>query len=544
MSKEKLPGISYGIVLLAMLGGGVLGFLLCRDGMQRNLLGHEQKRITCPRGDLLERKMNTALKLIREEYVEEIDEDSVAEGMLNAMLLTLDPHSRYVGAENFEKEMELLAGGFEGVGMTLRRQKDTTCVSSVFPGGPAAKAGLLPGDRIVRVDTMEVCGPGVRAEEVVNRIRGKRGSEVSLWVVRRNVEGRRCYRMRRAKVEQPSMNYSCMLGKGVGYVKLSSFTETTHTDFHKALAELKGEGMKHLVLDLRGNGGGLLEAAVKVCGELLEKGLVIVETKGAHSRPQTVRSPGGGIYTEGALTVMIDEYSASASEIVSGAVQDNDRGRIVGRRSFGKGLVQRQFPLDDGSAIMLTIAKYYTPSGRCIQRPYSEGAEAYYLSNMNQMVKDYLSDSIAPALTDTVPYRTRNGRIVYGGGGIVPDRIIPMRQKPYSEYFNSLVRKEVLVDYAGEQVALHVGELLKRYPTETAFDRGFQVGSPMVEELVRWGEKAGVKCDRKGLEADRKEIVTLVKGYMAESLYGQKGFYKEYIHIDYELNTLLEELGN
>lgn len=514
---------------MAMAAGGLLGALAYQN----------IERYRLRQNGSLQYKVDEAMHLIKTEYADVIDEDSLADEMLNAMLLTLDPHSRYVSAKGMETEMEQLMGQFEGVGMTLRRLQDTTCVNSVFPDGPAKKGGLLPGDRIVSVDTVNVCGPQLQASDVVSLIRGRSGTVVDLGVVRRGVEGVGHYRLRRSKVSTPSMNYSAMLDGRRGYIKISNFSDNTASEFHNALEDLKSQGMQELILDLRGNGGGLLDAAVKVCSDLLPKNDVIVVTKGAHTWRQVIKSPGGGAYTEGGLIVMIDESSASASEIVSGAIQDNDRGTIMGRRSFGKGLVQRQFMLHDGSAIMLTVSKYHTPSGRCIQRPYDQGVEAYYLSNYAQIMKDYLSDSIAAALTDTVPYKTKNGRTVYGGGGIVPDKVIPLKEHDYMPYVNQLSHKLVDLRYADHLVSGHVEELLKRYPDIESFFKGYVVTDAMLGQMADMGEKEGVARNNESLIQGSKLLKGLIKTYVAQSLYGDQGFYRCYIPLDEDLEEVL-----
>lgn len=532
MKEEKISGLSYGIVLMAMAGGIALGLI-----MSSNFAAFKK-----PVNSSLQYKVDETMHLIQNEYVDVIDEDSVADVMLNAMLLTLDPHSRYASAKEVAKEMEQLTGQFEGVGMTLRRIKDTTCVGSLFDNSPAAKAGLLPGDRIITVDTTNVCGPKIKADDVVKLIRGPKRSKVELGVVRRGVEGVRHYTLYRQNVKAPSMDYHTMLENKTGYIKVSSFGEDTYSEFREALQSLKNQGMQRLVLDLRGNGGGLLDAAVGIASELLPKGSMIVYTQGAHSWRSEMKSPGGGIYTEGDLTVMIDEGSASASEIVSGAIQDNDRGLIVGRRSFGKGLVQRKFSLNDGSALMLTVSKYYTPSGRCIQRPYKDGVEEYYRSNISQILKENMSDSIDATLGDTVKYHTKNGRVVYGGGGIVPDKLLPLQRYDDVIYYNTLLSKGIILEYAFDQISNHVSELMKRYPTVESFEKGYQVSDGMLQEIVERGKKAGVETQPKYVNEYARLIKIMTKAYIAQSLYGEKGFYKIYLQMDDELKKVVNKM--
>jgi carboxyl-terminal processing protease len=290
--------------------------------------------------------------------------------------------------------------------------------------------------------------------------------------------------------------------------------------------------MKNLILDLRGNGGGSLESAVGIANEFLPKGSLIVYTQGAHQSREDVIARAGGLFTEGKLTVLVDESSASASEVVSGALQDNDRATIIGRRTFGKGLVQREFHLQDGSSVLLTVARYYTPSGRCIQRPYDQGTDEYYRDYLEQLMEESYADNPTLHVTDSTPYRTVGGRVVYGGGGIFPDQLIPYHKDPSFVYYNKLSSHGILTRAAFEQVRLHAEELLKHYPSLDLFCNHYSVSNSLLEHVVDLGEKADVPFDKASFEVQRRLISTIIKAYIAESLYGQQAFYRIFLTED------------
>lgn len=533
MSNKSNNGLSYGIVLLAMVAGMVLGLAMAQNKL---LQRHSSS-------DKLATKMDDALDLIHSHYVDYVDNDSITNEMLNAMLNVLDPHSRYLSAEEMSKESAQIQGHFDGIGVVLRRMGDTSCVGQVLDGGTAQAGGLLPGDRIITIDTINVVEKKLSADEVVKLIRGRRNSIVDLGIKRFGTEGIGHYKIRRNTVQTHTVNYSAMLDKSNGYIRISSFAQNTHHEFCAALNKLKRQGMQRLIVDLRGNGGGLLETSLEIANELLPKGDLIVYTKGLHQRREEIRSTGNGLYTEGDLIVLIDESSASASEVLAGAIQDNDRGTIMGRRSFGKGLVQGQFSLHDGSALWLTTARYYTPSGRCIQRPYDKGYEAYYLSNYRQVWEETFSDSISASLSDTIQYHTKKGRVVYGGGGIVPDKVMPHRKYNDILYYNRLSESLTMFDYAFDQVSRNVKQLMKRYPTAEAFEHDYTVTESMINEMVQLGEKRGVTKDPKALANHQALIRSTIKSYVGQCLFGDDMYYKLVLHEDEDLKNVMKQIN-
>lgn len=527
MNSEKKAANSGNIILvfIAMVMGVLIGVMFTSH---RPSVSSEDHRS-------LQSKMSEVLDLVERQYVDSVKADSLSEHLLSVMLGELDPHSTYLTAREAEKSYEMMRGNFEGVGIVLRREGDTTFVGQVLEEGPSAGSGLMPGDMIWSVNGVQVSGVGMPADSVVGRMRGPSRTKVDVAVIRKGSLEPIHYTIRRGVVNHHTILYSDMLDDTTGYILLSSFATTSYHEFHNALRALVERGMKSLIFDLRGNTGGSLETAIGIANEFLPAGSLIVYTQGAHQRRQDVVARRGGLFTEGRVTVMIDEGSASASEVVSGALQDNDRATIVGRRTFGKGLVQREFELNDGSSILLTIARYYTPSGRSIQRPYSEGTDEYYQDYLNQLMEESYADNPTLHVTDSTPYYTTGGRVVYGGGGIFPDHLIAYRHDPSFVYYNQLSSKRLVSRTAFEQVRLHAREWLSLYPDLDSFCRRFVVGDNMIQRLVSLGEAEGIALNSKGLAAQRHLICTMLKAYIAESLYGQQAFYRVYLPEDEDL---------
>ena len=515
------------LILIAMVIGVVIGLMFGSHPHGESMAGHTT----------LQGKMSEVLDLVESHYVDSVDADSLSERLVGVMLSELDPHSVYLTVREAEITSEMMRGNFEGVGLVLRREGDTTYVGQVLDDGPSAGSGILPGDLIWRVDGVKVSGVGMPADSVVARLRGPRRSKVDIEVKR---EGSKdlTFTIHRGVVSHKSLVYRGMLDDTTGYIMLSTFSSTSHDEFRDALSELVQKGMTNLIFDLRGNTGGSLESAVGIANELLPAKSLIVYTQGAHQRRNNIYARRGGLFTTGRVTVIVDEGSASASEVVSGALQDNDRATIVGRRTFGKGLVQREFELGDGSSVLLTVARYYTPSGRSIQRPYSEGTDEYYRSYLEQLMEESYADNPTLHVTDSTPYYTVGGRVVYGGGGIFPDHLIAYRKDPTFVYYNQLSSKGLLPKVAFEQVRLHASRWLKLYPTLDDFCRNFTVGDNIIQRVVTLGEQAGIPFDSKGLSAQRHLMQTMMKAYIGDFLYGQQAFYRIYLPEDEDLKQV------
>ena len=475
------------------------------------------------------------MQMIDAVYVDTVDLAKLTEDAIIKVLADLDPHSVYISREEVEEANEPLEGGFFGIGIQFAVLHDTLVVVDVVAGGPSEKVGLLAGDRIVTVDGENIAGVGLKAADVRKRLKGEEGSVVNVGVSRGGE--RYDFRITRGKIPIYSVDASYMIDKNIGYVKVARFAATTVDEFVEAVKKLQKEGMRDLIIDLQGNGGGFMGAAVGMADHLLDGKKSIVYTDSpAFGRMEEFSTP-SGIFQSGRVVVLIDGNSASASEIVSGAVQDWDRGLIVGRRSFGKGLVQRQFPLTDGSMVRLTVSHYYTPSGRCIQKPYKRDdnyeAEVFERYASGELVS---ADSIE--VTDTTKYYTKvKHRLVYGGGGIIPDVFVPIDTGVNYTYFNRLLAKGVVSEYAMNYVDRHRAELEKKYSKFEEFQKKFEVTDEMVEEIVAEGEKQGVKKDEALLGPVMPELRLFVKSLLARDLWGMTELYR----VSNESNKILNE---
>lgn len=480
-------------------------------------------------------KISYVWQLLKRHYVDPIDNDSITDRLCSTLLSTLDPHSYYLTSKEVESENEALRGNFEGIGTVLRKYNDTICAWQILDGSPSATAGLQAADRLVEVDGHNITGKNITIDSAVKMIRGPRRSNVDIKISRHGEPQPRIITLTRDIIPTPSASYSGMLDKTTGYIHLDRFAETTYDEFCNAVNSLKSKGMKSLIIDLRNNGGGLLSAAIDICDELLPGRELIVYTEGAHQRRREEHSRPGGLFCEGKLTIMIDEFSASASEIVAGAIQDNDRGTIVGRRSFGKGLVQQQYALPDQSAARITIARYYTPSGRCIQRPYDRGTDEYYTDFIQNLMDEYQNDSLLSRINDSTPYYTTNGRIVYGGGGIYPDHTIHYKSDENIVYYNQLINKGIIDDYAFDIVSDEGRKIKSTYPDGESFIKNYAVSEAMLQALYARGEKKGLKRDNKCINLYRNEIQSRLKAEIGIMLYSQSVFYEIQILFDPEI---------
>lgn len=488
-------------------------------------------------------KLQEIVNLIEKDYVDTVSSDEVTEKAIINLLEQLDPHSAYISAKDMQAETESLQGNFEGIGIQFRMENDTLYVITPVSGGPSQKVGIMAGDRIITINDSVVAGNEIPDKDIIKMLKGRKGTKVDVGILRQGFTKLLPFTITRDVIPTYSIEYSGMLDSEIGYIKLEKFSMTTHDEFRKAFVELKESGMKSMILDLRNNGGGFLDQAIALADEFLPDGDLIVYTEGRNRRLSEKYATKRGNFEEGKLVVMIDEFSASASEIVSGAVQDNDRGIVVGRRSFGKGLVQEQFLMRDGSAVRLTVARYYTPSGRSIQRPYDKGNDEYYLDYIMRFQSGELENQDSVHWSDTTEYYTKEGRVVYGGGGIMPDIFLPYERDSLLPYYNDLLRKGLIYKFCFEYVDANRNALNKKYSSKE-FVRNYQISGQLFEEFLSYADEHGVKRDEKSLKKYTSEIKTLMKAYMAQNLFDDKAFYEIYLNMDKDLQRTIEIIKN
>lgn len=490
-------------------------------------------------------KLSSMFYLIDNFYVDTANLGSLAEDAIVAMLKELDPHSAYISKKDVQKANEPLEGSFEGIGITFQVFNDTILVISPVSGGPSDKVGIMAGDKIVKIDGEDAFGKKVNNEYVSKHLRGKKGSKVTLGIKRGNRDELIEFEIVRDKIPLNSIDAAFMLDKNIGYIKLDRFAKTSIKEFEESLAKLEKQRMKSLILDLRGNNGGYLNVAVELSNKFLKDGREIVYTEGLNSPKQIFNAKGKGDFADGKLVLLIDEGSASASEIVSGAIQDWDRGVLIGRRSFGKGLVQRPFNLPDGSVVRLTTARYYTPTGRCIQRSYDKGAEDYY-NEMTKRLKHgeyYHADSIQ--FPDSLKYSTRlSGRTVYGGGGIMPDIFVPVDTTFASELYTDLIRKGVFNQYVVDYVMEERENLKNKYPDFSDFENDFIITDAMIDKFRMLAEEKGIEWNEEQYKRSEEMIKLQLKSLIARNEWENENYYKIILSEDKMINKAIEILND
>ena len=482
-----------------------------------------------------DQKLRYAAALIEECYVDSVNSDSLVTEAIVAMLHTLDPHSQYSSPEETKELNQPLEGKFSGIGIQFSIVRDTVYVVQTTGGGPSERVGIRPGDRIIYVNDSIFTRPKIANSDVLKTLRGEKGTEVNLKIKRGDSPELIEFRIIRDDIPIYSVDASYMVAPEVGFISISRFAESTPKELDEAIEKLAAQGMKHLILDLESNGGGYLGAAHGVASRFLKNGEMVVYTNGLNAKPayfKVEKVDFGTLFNNSKynvkskskvdrLVIMVDQYSASASEIVAGAIQDNDRGLIVGRRTFGKGLVQRPFPFPDGSMIRLTTSRYYTPSGRLIQKPYKKGeSEEYQLDLLNRYNNGELFSVDSIHFDEALKtYTLKNHRPVYGGGGIMPDRFVPVDTSNYSNYYRDLIAKNSINALVLNTFDAKRKELLEKYPTEDDFYANYTVSQDLIDKLVEQGKKDGVEPNPEQLATSRKMLEAIIRGLLARDLY-------------------------
>lgn len=488
-------------------------------------------------------KFGRTLDYINAFYVDTVNSKKLVETAIIQMINELDPHSAYLSPEEVKEMNEPLQGNFEGIGVSFNILKDTIFIISPISGGPSEKVGVKAGDKIIKIDGQLVAGVKITNKDVFSKLRGKKDTKVTISVKRRGVKELIDFTITRDKIPLYSVDAAYMVDKSTGYIKINRFAQTTSKEFKESFSKLKDKNMENLILDLSDNGGGFLEEAVTLADQFLEKGKLTVYTQGVHNPRMDYFSTASGLFEKGKLIIIIDEGSASASEILAGAIQDWDRGLIIGRRSFGKGLVQRPLMYPDGSMLKLTVAHYYTPSGRDIQKPYSNNFE-YQKDLINRYNNGELSHSDSIHFPDSLKKLTLvQKRVIYGGGGIMPDIFVPIDTSFYTEYYRDIVRDGILNRFALNYVDENRSDMSKKFPTFDEFDKKFDA-SLAFEALIDFAEKEGLKKKPEQIETSRPYISKLLKAYIARDIWTSSEFFQVYNQGEPFFSKAVEAINN
>jgi carboxyl-terminal processing protease len=515
--------LSCGLLILSILSGW---------GLQAQVLNEQVM------------KFGTVLDRIQKYYVDSTNQELLVEDAIKGLLKELDPHSSYLTPKEVEEMNEPLQGNFEGIGVSFNILNDTVYIISPISGGPSEKVGIMAGDRIIKVDGKNIAGISITNDQVFALLKGKKGTRVNISILRKG-EGLIDFDVTRDKIPIYSVDASYNAGEGIGYIKLNRFSMTTMDEFQKAIKSLKEENVKNLILDLTGNGGGYLDVAISLADQFLESNKLVLYTQGVNSPKQEYFSTREGSFEKGHLVILIDEGSASASEIVTGAIQDWDRGIIVGRRSYGKGLVQKQMPLPDRSMIRLTVAKYYTPTGRLIQKPYKMDREDYDKDLLNRYMNGEMAHKDSIHFPDSLKYYTlKNTRLVYGGGGIMPDYFVSIDTSYYSDYYRQLIRKGLLNRFVLQYVDSRRNELHKKYPDFASFKSGFTLTEDFLTGFYNFASENGLPKNDKDLALSGNQIQLLLKSYIARDLWSNNEFFEIINDNDPKFETAMNILRN
>ena len=474
------------------------------------------------------RKLQIAEMAINNLYVDSVDEQKLVEDGIKGMIEKLDPHSSYMTAKEVKEANEPLQGNFEGIGVQFNMVEDTLLVIQPVIGGPSEKQGIIAGDRIVSVNDTAIAGVSMPKEEIMRRLRGPKGTKVNLGVVRRGIADTLRFVVTRDKIPVKSIDAAYMIRPGIGYIRIGSFGAQTHEQFCQSIMKLTGEGMQSLILDLQENGGGYLHAAVAIANEFLDNNELIVYTQGRRVPRNEYRAQGNGLFEKGKVVVLVDSYSASAAEIVTGAIQDQDRGLVVGRRSYGKGLVQRPIDLPDGSMLRLTIAHYYTPSGRCIQKPYEKGKKGdYAMDVVNRLKSGELMHEDSIHFVDSLKYYTlKEHRVVYGGGGIMPDYYVPLDTTKYTRFHREMSARSLIINASLRYVDQQRKALKKQYPTFARFQQEFEIPASVTDGILAEAEKQNIKPkDDEELKTTMPYLKLQLKALVARDLWDTSQYF-------------------
>ncbi len=525
--KNIIMPVIFSLILIIGIGAG---YLLNRVSGKNN------------QEDPVINKLLSVIDYVEAEYVDTISKTEFVEAALPHILLELDPHSQYIPASEQQSMSEPLEGNFDGIGVQFNIQEDTVVVVNVIPGGPSQKSGILAGDRIVKVNDTLIAGVKISNEKVMKKLKGPKGTKVLLGIGRKGEKNLLSFEITRGQIPLYSIESSYMIRNDIGFVKINKFSKTTTHEFRKAVTQLKRKGMKKIIIDLRGNGGGYMDAAVNLADEFLTDRQLIVYTYGK-SRPKTnYYSTQKGFCLDLDVAILIDETSASASEIVAGAIQDNDRGTIIGRRSFGKGLVQEPVVFKDGSELRLTIARYYTPTGRCIQKPYTKGSEDYYYELGERVMHGELEQADSIKFADSLKFTTPKGRTVYGGGGIMPDIFIPLDTAGYTPYLRAVINKGLVYKFAFQYVDINRKKLTS-FQSPEILDQ-YLNGQNITAEFSRFAASQGLKLnpDYKDNQKSTLLLKTQLNAYIARNILDDKGFYPIWHKVDVAVLKAVETL--
>jgi carboxyl-terminal processing protease len=524
----------FSIYLPLMLAGAIiLGIIADRviiGNSFQNTFGNNDSRTY--------NKVDALLKIIQDNYVDTVNMDSISDNIIPLLLEELDPHSVYIPKSEMQGIAESLHGNFEGIGVQFNIQNDTVLIVNTISGGPSAKVGILPGDRIVTINDSVFAGTGIKNEDVFKKLKGPKGTKVKVGILRRGTKGIINFDITRDQIPFYSIDASFMVDSEIGYVKINRFAGTTYEEFLEASIKLKQSGMKKMILDLRQNGGGYLDAAVKIIDEFLPKGKLIVYTQGQARKKTEYTSTDSGICEDIELIVLIDSWSASASEIVAGAIQDNDRGTIIGTRSFGKGLVQEEFNFPDSSGFRLTIARYYTPSGRCIQKPYDDGTKSYYSDIHDRAKNGELQNKDSVHINKSKKYYTSKGREVFGGGGIMPDIFVANDTSEYSDFYYQITYKGIIYDFALIYTDKN-RQKLSTFKTPEKLSEYLE-SQHITEKFIEYSVNKKVIPKGNDLKISKALINNKLKAYIARNIIDENAFYK--ISKDNVLNEAVKHL--